>query len=153
MKMRPIPPPTAFIQASIKELRDDLRSDINVIKAVGQRTEIMLGRMSALGRALGFFASIIAIDALLMLATLLGMLCSATGAGPWVAAGTASLQRDPGAAFFLPAGLILVAATVAIVLLAFSASPGWPAQPPQPPQQPLAPQQQTPQQPPAAVRP
>ena len=146
MKMRPIPPPTAFIQASIKELRDDLRSDI---KAGFQRTEHMLAWLSVFERALGFFASFIAIVALAP--PLLGILYWATGVGPMVVAVMASLQRDPGAAFPLSAlGLLLVAAAVAIVRAAISAVPGWPAQPPQPPQQQPAAQPQPPQQPPAA---
>ena len=123
--------------ASMKELRGDLRSDFNAIKAVGQCTELMLGRMSFLERALGVFASIIAIVALVP--PLLGIFYSATGVGLLVVAVMASLQRDPGAAFLLSAlALFLVAAAVAIVRAAISAIPGWPAQPPQPPQQPPA---------------
>ena len=90
-------------QASIRASRDD-------IKAGGQRTELMLDRMSALERALSAIANIIAIVALAPAP--LGMLYCAM----------ASLQgRGPGAAFALSAlGLILVAAAVAIVWVARS---------------------------------
>ena len=98
-------PQTMFdeAQASIRASRDD-------IKAGGQRTELMLDRVSTLERALGAFANIIAIVALAL--PLLGMLYCAM----------ASLQgRGPGAAFALSAlGLVLVAAAVAIVRVARS---------------------------------